>query len=166
MIQSILIDIPASTREQIVPLLQARLADAVDLEAQLKQAHWNVKGAQFFQLHQLFDQIHSVVEEFVDTLAERIVTLGAVADGRIATVSKTTSLQEYPLRASTGSEHLAAIAASLASFGALVRKNIDAAAELGEQGTADLFTGLSRETDKQLWFVEAHLDRPARDSSK
>jgi starvation-inducible DNA-binding protein len=152
------LDLPRTVTKASIALLQARLVDAIDLEAQMKQAHWNVRGKDFMQLHGLFDQIHSIVEEFVDTIAERIAALGGVADGRIGTVAATTHLYEYPLEAHGGEAHLKAVAGSLAEFGKLVRADIDAAAEGGDQDTADLFTGISRETDKQLWFVEAHLD--------
>ncbi|PWC31194.1 DNA starvation/stationary phase protection protein Dps [Azospirillum sp. TSO35-2] len=151
------LDLGEHVRKQAVALLQARLSDALDLEAQCKQAHWNVKGPQFLQLHQLFDGVHTVVEEFVDLLAERITTLGHIADGRVQTTAGRSSLYEYPLQASGGVEHLKALAATLGQFGTLVRGNIDEAAGAGDADSADLFTQLSRETDKQLWFVEAHL---------
>lgn len=151
------LEISDKARKAALPLLQARLVDAIALDLQIKQAHWNVKGRDFYQLHKLFDDMHDVVEEFVDTIAERIITLGEKADGRAGTVAKTTELPEYPLDATSGEEHLEALAKSLGKFGALVRANIDAAADAGEQDTADIFTGVSREVDKQLWFVEAHL---------
>ena len=152
------LDLPRNVTKASIALLQARLVDAIDLETQMKQAHWNVRGRDFMQLHQLFDSVHSVVEEFVDSLAERIAALGGIADGRVGTVAAATHLYEYPLEAHGGEAHLKAVAGSLAEFGKLVRVNIDAAATGGDQDTADLFTGISRETDKQLWFIEAHLD--------
>lgn len=151
------IDLSEHIRKGAVALLQARLSDALDLEAQMKQAHWNVKGRDFIQLHELFDSVHGLVEGFVDTLAERITSLGGVADGRVQTTAKSSSLYEYALETHTGEEHLKAVAAVLAQFGKAVRKDIDAAAELGDAVTADVFTEISRETDKQLWFIEAHL---------
>ncbi len=151
------LDLSAHVKKGSIALLQARLSEAIDLEAQMKQAHWNVKGRDFFQLHELFDKVHDEVEEFVDMIAERITTLGGVADGRVQTTAKNTSLYEYSLETKDGGSHLAAVAAVLAQFGKAVRANIDAAAELGDADTADLFTQVSRETDKQLWLVEAHL---------
>jgi starvation-inducible DNA-binding protein len=151
------LDLPLAVTKLSVELLQARLVDAIDLEAQLKQAHWNVRGKDFFQLHGLFDQMHGEVENFVDSLAERIVALGGVADGRVQTVAAHTSLYEYPIAAADGEAHLKALAGSIAEFGKRVRANIGDAARNDDDGTADLFTGISRDTDKQLWFVEAHL---------
>jgi starvation-inducible DNA-binding protein len=151
------LDIPDHTRKASIHLLQSRLSDALDLEAQMKQAHWNVRGLNFLQLHQLFDAVHDVVEGFVDILAERITALGGVADGRVQTTAAATSLYEYALETTGGEAHLRAVAAVLAQFGKSLRADIDTAAELPDADTADVFTELSRETDKQLWFVEAHL---------
>ena len=151
------IDLSEHVRKGAVALLQARLSDALDLEAQTKQAHWNVKGKDFIQLHELFDKLHGIVEDQVDTLAERITALGGVADGRVQTTAKKSQLYEYSLETVAGQDHLKVIASVLAEFGKTVRQNIDAAAELGDAGTADVFTEISREIDKQLWFIEAHL---------
>ena len=151
------LDLSDHVRKGSIALLQARLSDAIDLEAQMKQAHWNVKGRDFFQLHLLFDKIHGEVEEFVDTIAERITTLGGIADGRVQTTAKKSSLYEYSLETSGGEAHLKAVAGVLGQFGKALRADIDQAAELGDADTADVFTEISRETDKQLWFVEAHL---------
>lgn len=152
------LDLSEHVRKGAIALLQARLSDAIDLEAQMKQAHWNVRGPNFFQLHQLFDSIHGEVEEFADIVAERITALGGVPDGRVQTTAKNTSLYEYALATTLGEDHLKAVAAVLAQFGKAVRGDIDAAADLGDADTADVFTEISRATDKQLWFVEAHLN--------
>lgn len=152
------LDLNDHTRKGAIALLQARLSDALDLEAQTKQAHWNVKGRDFIQLHEFFDKVHGVVEDFVDTLAERITALGGVADGWIQTTAKATSLYEYALETRSGEQHLKALGAVLAQFGKAARKDIDVAVQIGDADSADVFTEISRETDKQLWFVEAHLD--------
>ena len=154
------LDIPQHIRKHAIALLQARLSDALDLEAQTKQAHWNVKGMNFMQLHEFFDGLHTIAEEFVDTIAERITSLGGIADGRVQTTAKNTSLYEYALQANGGTAHLQALAAALGEFGSHVRADIDKATEAGDADTADLFTQISRDTDKQLWFVEAHLVSP------
>lgn len=151
------IDLSDHIRKQACGLLQARLSDALDLEAQAKQAHWNVKGPHFLQLHQLFDAVHDAAEEFVDLLAERITTLGHIADGRVATTAASTMLYGYPLEAAGGAAHLKALSASIAAFGKAAREAIDQAEIIGDADTADLFTQISRETDKQLWLLEAHL---------
>jgi len=150
------IDIPENLREKLVALLNARLADAIDLMVQTKQAHWNVKGPSFIALHELFDKVSEEVEEHVDTIAEPITTLGGVTDGTVRDAAKASNLPEYPHNIADGKDHVEAVSAILAKFGALVRKGIDQANKLEDADTADLFTGVSRGIDKLLWFVEAH----------
>jgi starvation-inducible DNA-binding protein len=151
------VDIPAGAREELVGLLNARLADSFDLYSQLKQAHWNVKGSDFIQLHALYDTVAADVIEHVDMIAERATALGGLALGTARLAALASSLDEYPLDAVAGRDTLTVVADRLAAFGNATRAAIDASAELGDQDTADLFTEVSRSIDKHLWFVEAHL---------
>jgi starvation-inducible DNA-binding protein len=150
-------DLPEAVRAKVIDLLNARLADCIDLQTQTKQAHWNVKGPNFIALHELFDKVYSAVGEYVDEIAERAVQLGGVAHGTARTVAKVSTLAEYPSTASDGRSHVDALSTALASFGKTARKAIDEADELGDLDTADVFTEVSRGIDKWLWFVEAHL---------
>lgn len=150
-------DLPASTRTKVIELLNARLADAIDLGTQTKHAHWNVKGPHFIALHELFDKVAEHVEDHIDELAERVTALGGSARGTLAAVARATTLRPYPEEISEGLAHVDALSAALAAFGAKVRAGIDETGRLGDADTADLFTGISRETDKDLWFLEAHL---------
>jgi starvation-inducible DNA-binding protein len=150
-------DLPEGTRVKAVELLNARLADCIDLQTQAKHAHWNVKGPHFIGLHELFDRISEDVEDYADDLAERAVQLGGVAEGTARAVARRSSLAEYPAEAADGRGHVEALSSALAAFGAAARKAIDQANELGDLDTADLFTEVSRGTDKWLWLVEAHL---------
>ena len=152
-------NLPLKVRKEVITLLNARLADAIDLGLQAKQAHWNVKGPQFFQLHELFDKVAASATEAVDTIAERAVALGGTAEGTIEAVAKATTLPRYPLNVAEGKGHVERLAQALATFGEQVRDAIDRADQLGDKDTADLFTGVSREADKYLWFVEAHLQK-------
>jgi starvation-inducible DNA-binding protein len=149
-------DLPKEVRNAVIEILDARLADAVDLETQMKQAHWNVKGPDFISLHKLFDEVYEDIVEYVDLLAERVVQLGGVAHGTARQAVSHSTLSEYPA-ARDGHEHIEAVSAALAAFGKSVRAAIDRTDQLGDKGTADLFTEVSRGVDKQLWFVEAHL---------
>jgi starvation-inducible DNA-binding protein len=150
-------DLPEATRGKAVELLNARLADCIDLQTQVKQAHWNVKGPNFIALHELFDKIGEDVMDYVDDIAERAVQLGGVAEGTARTVARRSSLSEYPANAVDGRGHVDALSSALAAFGTAARRAIDQASELGDLDTADLFTEISRGIDKWLWFVEAHL---------
>ena len=149
-------DLPEGTRAKMADLLGARLADAIDLQTQCKQAHWNVKGPQFIALHKLFDEINEEVEDYVDLLAERIVQLGGIAEGTVGVVAKRTSLIDYPLTLTTGAEHVAALSDALAGFARTARMGIEEMGELDDADSADILTEISRGTDKWLWFVEAH----------
>ncbi len=150
-------DLPEGIRAKAIELLNARLADAVDLQTQTKQAHWNVKGPNFIALHELFDKINEDVEDYVDEIAERAVQLGGVAEGTARLAAKRSALSEYPASAVDGRSHVEALSSVLAAFGKSARKAIDDANVLGDLDTADLFTEISRGVDKWLWFVEAHL---------
>ena len=151
------IDIPEKQRAGLIALLNARLADTIDLKTQTKHAHWNVKGPQFQQLHELFDQIATGLEAHSDLIAERITALGGTANGTARQVATSTSLAEYDFDATTGADHVRALASRLARLAAEVRAAIDASDRLGDKSTADLFTEISRAADKDLWFLEAHL---------
>ncbi len=150
-------DLAEGKREKAIEVLNARLADAIDLKTQAKQAHWNVKGIHFIGLHELFDQVATAAEAHTDLIAERITALGGTAYGTSRVVAQKSSLSEYPLEIVDGTAHVDALSTAMADFGKNVRKGIDEADELGDKDTADLFTEVSREIDKLLWFVEAHI---------
>jgi len=151
------IDIDNESAEKIVGLLNARLADAIDLHSQAKQAHWNVKGMNFIALHELFDKVADEVDGHVDTIAERVTTLGGTALGTVRVSASNSTLSQYPLEITDGESHVEALSESLADFGKKVRANIDDANKIGDVDTEDLFTEVSRGVDKMLWFVEAHI---------
>src|SRR6516165_14869 len=137
-------DLSEEIRAKAVELLNARLADCIDLQTQTKQAHWNVKGPNFIALHELFDDINEEVEDYVDDIAERAVQLGGVAEGTARAAARRSLLHEYPANAVDGRSHVEALSAALATFGTSARKAIGRANELGDLDTADVFTEISR----------------------
>jgi len=149
-------DILLKRRVELNALMNQRLASAVDLQSQMKQAHWNVKGPSFIGLHELFDKVDEAVEDYVDKIAERIVQLGGIAEGTVRVSAARTRLPEYPLAIAEGMSHVEAVARALSTFGQEARTTIDEANALDDADTADLFTEVSRGIDKWLWFVEAH----------
>jgi len=156
-------DLSPATRRSIIDILNARLADAIDLQLQAKQAHWNVKGPNFVGLHDLFDRVAAQAREYSDEIAERAVALGGIARGTVQVVSGQSQLREYPLEIGDWRAHVLAMQDALATFGRGARKAIDDAAALNDADTADLFTEISRGADKSLWMVEAHVqDAPAK----
>lgn len=151
------IDVEKDARTELVALLNQQMADNADLYSQTKQAHWNVKGANFMQLHLLFDQIAAVVEPFTDELAERVTALGGYATGTVRMAASASTLPEFPTGATDGAAHLEALAERWAAYAASTRAAIERASQLGEPTSEDLFTEISREVDKALYFIEAHL---------
>ena len=149
-------DLSEDVRTKAIELLNARLADAIDLATQIKQAHWNVKGPNFIGLHELFDKINEDVEDYVDDIAERAVQLGGVAEGTARIAAQCSSLDEYPRNTVDGRSHVQALSSVLAVFGKSARLAINTANDFEDLDTADLFTEISRGIDKWLWFVEAH----------
>lgn len=150
------IDLPVDERTELNRLMNIRLASAIDLQLQMKQAHWNVKGPCFIGIHELFDKVDEAVEGYVDMIAERIVQLGGTAEGTVRVAAERSRLIEYPLTISDGMAHIDAVVTALSTFGHEARATISEAEELNDAATADIFTEVSRGIDKWLWFVEAH----------
>lgn len=150
-------DLKGNTRAAMIEMLNARLADAIDLKLAVKQAHWTIRGPAFIALHELLDQIAGRMEEHGDTMAERAVQLGGLTLGTTQAVGKATSLPPYPTDITAQADHLKALRDRLAAFAKSCRTAIDAAADAGDADTADIMTGVSRAVDKDLWFIGAHL---------
>lgn len=151
-----LIDLKSNTKKAVVELLNARLADAIDLALLTKQAHWNVKGPHFIAIHEMLDGFRTTLDGHVDTIAERAVQIGGQAYGTVQAVAEKTALKPYPVEISKTKDHLAALIERYGAVANAVRAAIDEADEAGDADTADIFTAFSRDLDKSLWFLEAH----------
>jgi starvation-inducible DNA-binding protein len=151
------VGVPEANRQAIIALLNARLADSVDLYAQIKWAHWNVKGINFIALHELFDSVATHVQDQSDTIAERVVTLGGVANGTTREAAARSGLKEADLAASDGPSQLKWLVHNVAHHANALREAVNASGDLEDLITADLFTSITRDLDKDLWFLEAHL---------
>jgi len=153
------IDIDPNVRKELIELLNQQLADATDLFTQTKQAHWNVKGLDFFQLHELFDTLAKLPRKHADLLAERATALGGLALGTVRMAAENSTLPEYPVETVEGREVVNLMVERWAAYAASLRAGIKRTQELNEPTTEDLLTELSRETDEALYFLEAHLQR-------
>jgi starvation-inducible DNA-binding protein len=151
------VGVPDQNRQALIALLGARLADSADLRSQVKWAHWNLKGMHFIQLHLLFDSVAGHLLEQTDTIAERITTLGGVAHGTVREAAAKSTLNEADLSASDGPSMLKFLVHNVAHHANAMRTAVQEANDLDDAITADLFTQLTRELDKDLWFLEAHL---------
>lgn len=156
--QSPEIGLKSNTKTEMIDLLNARLADAIDLALVTKQAHWNLKGPTFIAVHELLDQLRDDVDEHVDIIAERVAQLDGVALGTLQAVSKASKLAPYPLNIRKVSDHVGALVERYAAVSKSTRAGIDTADEAGDADTADIFTAFSRTLDKDLWFLKSHLE--------
>jgi len=150
-------DLSANAKAISIGVLNARLADSIDLALLTKQAHWNIKGPQFIALHEMIDGFRTEIDGHVDTIAERVVQLGGTALGTTQTVVKATTLSPYPTDIYASKDHLAALIERYANVAKTVRAGIDETGNAGDADTADLLTAFSRALDKALWFLEAHV---------
>jgi starvation-inducible DNA-binding protein len=153
------LSLPEKDRIEIVEILNKTLASVLDLYAQLKQAHWNVKGTGFISLHLLFDTIAEEVEEQADIVAERIMALGGTALGTIQEIANNSALRTYPTNIFTVADHIEHLTHNIAILGERTRENIDQTDELDDKATNDIYIGLARMLDKNLWFIEAHVQK-------
>lgn len=151
------IDIPLCTREPMLDLLNQQLADTFDLYSQVKQAHWNVKGMNFMPLHVLFDDLAANFVRYADDIAERATALGGLAKGTARMAAENSNMEELPSEMTDGKEFVVAMADRFAAYGASSRAAIKRAEDANDAVTADLFTEITREVNKSLYFLESHL---------
>lgn len=150
------IQLPEKAKAVSIETLQGVLSDVLDLWSHAKAAHWNVKGPSFIALHQLFDEVAGHLDEAADMIAERIVQLGGMPEGTARQVAKASRLKEFPTTQDE-KQTVKALAERMSAFADTVRDAIDTVDEAGDANTADLFTEVSRQLEKDLWFVAAHL---------
>lgn len=147
-----------NARKTSIEQLQACMNDAAALSMALKQAHWNLKGANFIAVHELLDQIKARLDPNLDEFAERIKQLDGTAVGTVEEVAKATTLKPYPTGITSSADHVQEIAERMRAYGARVREAIDTTEDAGDAATADILTSAAREADKDLWFIESHIE--------
>ena len=150
----------AKVRGQMVDLLNARLRDVIALTLAVKQAHWNIKGDGFIGVHLLLDDVAARLRESSDTIAERAVILGGMAQGTAETVANGGNVAPYPTDIIAIQEHIAALTERYKTVGAKLRDAIKQADDAGDTDTSDLLTGISRSVDKDAWFIGANAAPP------
>lgn len=150
--------LPTDARMRIAESLNARLADGLDLHGQIKVAHWNVKGPHFAALHPLFESFATSLATHNDDIAERAVTLGALAYGTARHVAKESRLPEYPQETTRDLEHVALLADRIEIYLAGLRESRNTAERDVDTDTVDLLTGTISEFEKHAWFLRASLD--------
>lgn len=147
-----------NARKTSISELNAAIADALALSAAIKQAHWNVKGRNFIAVHELFDTVKARLDAQIDIMAEQVQTLDGVAVGTVENVAKQSRLKAYPTNLTKAEDHIKAVCERMRDYGGALREAIDTTDEAGDANTADIFTAASRQADKDLWFLESHLE--------
>lgn len=150
--------LPDDAKKTLVATLNVALATTTDLHSQVKQAHWNIKGPQFFARHELFDTMARRLRDFADSIAERATTLGGYAEGTSRLSAEASRLPEYDLRAVDGKHHIKVLVDRFSEYTKFVRSAIQEAADSGDPATEDLYTEVLRATELDMWFLESHLN--------
>lgn len=151
-----LVDLPESTRTQLISQLNVALGTAVDLASQVKQAHWNIKGPHFFARHELFDKLVVNLRSSADKIAERAATLGGYAHGTVRGAVTNSKLNEYDLNAVHGNQHMKALVERYATYCRLLREAAEGSG--ADLPTQDLFIECLRQGELDMWFLESHLN--------
>lgn len=149
-------DLKSNTKAAVIELLNAHLADAIDLGLMTKQAHWNLRGRQFIAVHEMLDRLRTEIDGHVDTIAERVVQLGGIASGTLQMVAHGSRLNPYPIDLVSVEDHVTALGQRYGDLANSTRAAIDTVGEAGDAGSADILTAFSCALDKALWFLEAH----------
>lgn len=152
-------DLDEGTRHEMVALINQQVAGTLDLMSQTKHAHWNCKGPHFIGLHEMFDDLAEGLEGHLDTIAERATALGGFVYGTVRMAASASHIDEYPVSVTDGLAHVKALSERYAALGSAIREAINSADDAGDKDTADMFTDMSRDVDKYLWFLEAHLQK-------
>jgi starvation-inducible DNA-binding protein len=137
-----------------VQALQGALMDLIDLSLVAKQSHWNVIGSHFRPIHLQLDEVTDLAREHADTVAERIVALGANPDGRAATIGKSTKLPQPELGWIEDGKVVATFTDLLDGISRRMRERIDATEE-PDQVTQDILIAVTQDIEKQRWMFQA-----------
>ncbi|NGN69985.1 DNA starvation/stationary phase protection protein [Streptomyces sp. A7024] len=135
--------------------LQSALVDLLDLSLQAKQAHWNVSGPLFRELHLQLDEVVELAREHADTVAERAAALGQAPDGRASTLSGSRQGPDVGPGELSDQKVIDDFSDLLGQTAARMRERI-ADTETADPVSQDLFIGITGDLEKQAWFFRSH----------
>ena len=152
------IGITDSNRQSIATELSKILADEYVLYTKTRNAHWNIEGPDFHDKHKFFEGQYGQLDDFIDTVAERIRTIGHYAPATLKQFLSLTHLSEESRAANDSKGFLTELLNDHESIIMFIRKNITPFADTYlDAGTSDYITGLMEEHEKMAWMLRAHL---------
>lgn len=144
---------------KIVEILTKVLADEFILYTKTKKAHWNVEGPDFYNKHIFFEQQYDAIDEIVDTVAERIRSLGHYTPATLKDFLALTHLSEELQEKNDSNGFIKELLLDHESIIIYLRENINLIAnDLQDAGTSDFITGLVENHEKMAWMLRAHLN--------
>ena len=145
-------------RQQSVDNLNQLLADTMTLRDMYKKHHWQVSGPTLYQLHLLFDKHFGEQSEIVDTIAERIMTLGGISVAMAHDVAETTTIPRLPKGREEAPMQISRLLQAHEITLQAARSTAKQAAQSGDDGTNDMLVGdVIRPNELQVWFLAEHL---------
>lgn len=151
-----MIGLDTNVSNQLSEKLNQLLANYQIFYMNTRGFHWNIKGANFFELHAKFEELYNDLLVKVDEIAERILTLGNTPVHSYSQYIKLSAIQEQT-NITRGKEAVAGILASLKAVITLEREILDLASEAGDEGTGALMSDYIREQEKLAWMYNAYL---------
>ena len=146
-------DLSEKIRVETVRLLNARLADAIDLQTQAKQAHWNVKGPNFIALHKLFDEVVEAVEDYVDEIAERARKLGGATLRSVSEITRNQRLRDNDDGRLSPADMLKELLDDNRQLTRFLRSSHELCDRYRDVATASLLENWIDEAERRIWFL-------------
>jgi starvation-inducible DNA-binding protein len=144
-------------REAVAEVLNMVLADEFLLYVKSRRFHWNVEGPNFSELHKLFETQYEHISEVVDEVAERARALGGVAAGSLEEYLRLSRLKEEAGRTYDAKAMIGVLLSDHENLVRLLREDLKACSQHGDEGTTDFLTGLMQVHEKMAWMLRAHL---------
>lgn len=152
------IGIPDHDIEEIVTLLNTLLADEYVLYTKTRNAHWNVTGPNFYELHKFFETHYEALDIIIDDIAERVRSLGHYALGTLKDFLNVTHMDEENQEFSNPTQIIQTLVNDHETIIRIIRNDVTPISEkYKDLGTADFVTGIMEQHEKMAWMLRAHI---------